>query len=623
MQLYTGSSRQFVEDATHDRLLGKLEEAFAHHFGHKVARGEARSWQNSLWRLGVVLKDADLLDNGVILEYRLGLTSRRLDVMVTGTGARYRPGATIVELKQWDEVRVSDARDNVLTFVGGRIREVLHPSSQVAGYQEFLEYNHTAFSAGAVGLASCGYLHNLDHSPGTGLFDPRYGDILESHPVFTRGQGGAMGAFLASRVGNGHGEYVMERVLEGEFRASRKLLEHVRSMIEGEKAFVLLDEQKAVFNRVLKEARSGARKKGKVVILARGGPGTGKSVIALNLVGTLSGAGLNTQYATGSKAFTENLRDLLGRKAGIQFKYFNSYMGAGKDVVDVLVCDEAHRLWETGNTRFTPRAKRSDRPLVEEVMEAAKVVVFFIDDLQVVRPNEVGNSELIRRAARDLGATVHEFDLEAQFRVAGSEGYINWVDNTLRTRRAGDDSWDAAGFDFRIADSVQELEAMVREKHAKGHKARLTAGFCWPWSDPDGEGKLIPDVRIGDWAMPWNAKSGVKLAPGIPRTSLWATDPNGMEQVGCIYTAQGFEFDYVGVIFGKDLRYDPDSGAWVGDKSHSHDRMGARSAKTERDFLDLVKNTYRVLLTRGMKGCYVYFQDEDTRDFFEDRVGAI
>lgn len=622
MQLYAETSQQFVEDATHDQIAEKLEKAFAYHFGHKVARSEARSWENSLWRMGVVLQDADLLDNGIILEYKLGLTSRRLDCMVIGTDISSRPSAAIVELKQWEDAQVSDAKDNVhvLTYVGGGTREVLHPSSQVAGYQEFLEYNHTSFSAGAVRLASCSYLHNMNHSPGNGLFDPRYDDILRTHPVFTRGQGGEMGNFLADRVGNGHGEDVMHRVLAGKYKASKKLLEHVRIMIEGEKAFVLLDEQKAIFNRVLKEAKSGARKKEKVVIIARGGPGTGKSVIALNLVATLSGAGLNTQYATGSRAFTENLRDLLGRKASIQLKYFNNYMGAGEDVVDVLVCDEAHRLWETGNTRFTPRAKRSDRPLVEEIVGAAKVAVFFIDDLQVVRPNEVGNSELVRRAAQDLGATVHEFDLEAQFRVAGSEGYINWVDNTLRTRLAGDDSWDAENFDFRIADSVQELEAMIREKHTAESKARLTAGFCWPWSNPDSEGNLIPDVKIGDWMMPWNAKSGVKLAPEIPRTSLWATDPNGIEQVGCIYTAQGFEFDYVGVIFGKDLRYDPDSGSWVGDKSKSHDRMGARSAKTERGFLDLVKNTYRVLLTRGMKGCYVYFQDEDTRDFFESRI---
>lgn len=506
MQLYNGTSQQFIEDATHDLLAEKLEASFAHHFGHKVARNEARSWQNSLWRVGIVMKDADLLDNGVILEYKLGLTSRRLDCMVTGTDVDQKSSAAIVELKQWDDVQISNAEDNVLTFLGGGIREVLHPSSQVAGYQEFLEYNHTAFSTGAVGLASCSYLHNLNHTAGQGLFDPRYDNILQSHPVFTRGQGGDMGDFLTRRVGKGDGEGVMQQVLTGEFQASKKLLEHVRNMIEGKREFVLLDEQKAIFNRVFKEAKSGARKKGRVVVLAKGGPGTGKSVIALNLVASLSGAGLDAQYATGSKAFTENLRDLLGRKAGIQLKYFNNYMNAGKDVVDVLMCDEAHRLWETGNTRFTRKTERSDRPLVEEVMEAAKVTVFFIDDLQGVRPNEVGNSELIRRTAQDLGATLHEFDLEAQFRVAGSEGYINWVDNTLGTRHAEEDSWDSEDFDFRIADSVQELEAMIRQKQAEGSKARLTAGFCWPWSNPDSEGYLIPDVKIGDWMMPWNAE---------------------------------------------------------------------------------------------------------------------
>ncbi len=196
------------------------------------------------------------------------------------------------------------------------------------------------------------------------------------------------------------------------------------------------------------------------------------------------------------------------------------------------------------------------------------------------------------------------------------------MDNTLGTRRAGDDSWDGEDFDFRIAESVEELEAVIREKHEAGHKARLTAGFCWPWSDPDADGDLIPDVKVGDWMRPWNAKPGKKLAAGIPRAPLWATDPNGIEQVGCLYTAQGFEFDYVGVIFGKDLLYDPEAKSWVGDKSQSFDKQGARRAKTDQGFVDLVKNTYRVLLTRGMKGCYVYFEDDASRDYFESSMAG-
>jgi uncharacterized protein len=290
--------------------------------------------------------------------------------------------------------------------------------------------------------------------------------------------------------------------------------------------------------------------------------------------------------------------------------------------VDVLVCDEAHRIRETGNTRFMPKAQRSDRPQIEHIIEAGRVSVFLIDDLQVVRPNEVGSTELIKQAARELGVALREFELDAQFRCGGSEGFINWVNNMLGIRETANIIWEGDdAFEFRIAESVGELEALIREKHEAGSKARLTAGFCWPWSDPDEDGNLVPDVVVGDWVRPWNAKpESARLARGIPKSHYWSTDPGGINQVGCIYTAQGFEFDHVGVIFGEDLRYEPSSGSWIGDKSKSYDRAVARGASTKSEFVALLKNTYRVLLTRGMRGCYVYFVDEATRNFVKSRV---
>lgn len=109
-------------------------------------------------------------------------------------------------------------------------------------------------------------------------------------------------------------------------------------------------------------------------------------------------------------------------------------------------------------------------------------------------------------------------------------------------------------FDFRVVGSIKELETLIRGKAGERATARLVAGFCWPWSDPDAAGELEPDVRVGDWSMPWNARAEAgRLAPGIPKSDFWASDPRGIEQVGCVYTAQGFEFDYVGVIFGPDL----------------------------------------------------------------------
>lgn len=390
-------------------------------------------------------------------------------------------------------------------------------------------------------------------------------------------------------------------------------------MVAGQTTFVLLDEQLVVFERVLAEAREATKKGKKTVVLVQGGPGTGKSVVALHLVGQLASEGFNAQHATGSKSFTGNVRSLVGRRASHQFKYFNNFGQSAPDSVDVLVLDEAHRIRKTSATRFTPKSKQTGLPQVEEIVRAANVSVFFIDDMQIVRPNEVGSADLIRTTASELDADLIEFELDAQFRCGGSEGFINWVDNTLQVRRTANVLWEGdEGFEFGIADTVEELEQWVRDKNTGGDTARLAAGFCWPWSDPQSDGTLVDDVRVGEWSMPWNAKSGAgRLAKGIPKAEVWATDPGGIDQVGCIYTAQGFEFDYVGVIFVLDLVWDTTSNNWTANKAASQDSVVKRS----RDqFLDLVKNTYRVLLTRGMKGCCVYFMDSGTRDFVRSRI---
>jgi uncharacterized protein len=287
----------------------------------------------------------------------------------------------------------------------------------------------------------------------------------------------------------------------------------------------------------------------------------------------------------------------------------------------VLICDEAHRIRRHSWDRFSKkRAEDPDRPQIDELLTVARVVVFFIDDLQAVRRNEIGNSDDIERLARERGAEVYEERLEAQFRCGGSAGFVQWVEHTLGIRRSPNPLWSGdPNFDFDVVDSVEELEAIVRSHAAHGRTARLVAGYCWRWSDPDTAGQLPADVQVGDWAMPWNAKPDKsRLAPGIPRSHLWASEPGGLEQVGCIYTAQGFEFDHVGVIWGRDLVHRGRRG-WVGQPEHSHDGGLKRGTSPER-FTELVKNTYRVLLSRGLRGCTVHFLDEPTRDFVLSRI---
>lgn len=622
MQLYAGTSCEFVHDATRNAIAKKLESAFLDAFHYKPSIQEIQSWQNSLFRLAVAIQEGGFLDHGVLLEYQLPLSSRRLDCMITGHNRDGRPYGVIVELKQWSDVEESNAEDCVTTWVAGSKKDILHPSRQVGQYEEYLRDMHSVFVSGQVGLRSCAYLHNLNYSPANEIYSPRHAQVLMHYPAFAGDQLDQLITFMDKHLGAGGGKQVLDEVLKSKYAPSKKLLEHTSNVVQNQKTYILLDSQQVVFSKVLAEVRERAKssKLKKTVILVHGGPGTGKSVIALHLLGHLAGEGINVMHLTGSKAFTENMRRLVGSRAAAQFGYFNVNKRGDlpPNQFDALVLDEAHRIRESSKDRFTRPEDWSGLPQIDELISIARVSVFFLDDRQIVRPGEVGNSDLIRSAAARAGAKLYEYELDAQFRCSGSDGFINWVDNTLDIRRTANVLWKRNDpYEFRIVDSLQELELCIREKSQEG-SARITAGFCWPWSSPNSDGTLVSDVQLGDWKMPWNAKPDAgRLAKGIPKSNFWAAESGGLDQVGCVYTAQGFEFDYVGIIFGLDLRYDWEKNEWFGDKKHSYDTVVKRS---KDQFIDLVKNTYRVLFTRGIKGCFVYFADEDTRKFFQSRL---
>ena len=621
MQLYMGTASGFLQDTERGTLASKLEERFFDEFRFHPPESEVRAWSNSLAAVGEVIDSRGFRTQGVLVEYQLPLTSRRLDCMFTGHDTSGTRSAVIIELKQWDRVEPSWIDDCVTTFVASGNRDVLHPSAQAGGYQRYLLDTNTAFVHEAIRLDACAFLHNLPATRSTELVSPRFSALVRENPVFSRDDADELAIYLGARVGDGDGDRILESVIRGRFRPSKRLLDHTASVIRNEPAYILLDEQEVAYKAVLTQVRARAESDEQTVFLIRGGPGTGKSVIALNLLASLSESGFATLHATGSRAFTENLRKVVGRRAAAQFKYFNSFMGAETSGIDVLIADEAHRIREFSWNWRTPKRRRTDTHQVTELIHAAKTSVFFIDDMQVVRPGEVGHSELIRSAADDLDVPVVEFGLEAQFRCSGSESFVSWVDNTLEIGRTQNVLWDVDDeFEFLIVDSPYELEAYVRAKAGKSFTARLTAGFCWPWSNPEPDGTLVNDVVVEDWAMPWNARpEAARLAPGIPKSSYWVSDPGGLEQVGCIYTAQGFEYDYAGVIFGRDLVYRHGDG-WIGRPEYSHDGVVTREVRSAQEFAALAKNAYRVLLTRGLKGCAVYFEDPQTRDFVFSRT---
>jgi uncharacterized protein len=622
MQLYSGSSQQFIVDTEKNQIAEKLRRSFFSHFRYYPSPNEVNSWKNSLSKIKDVVERCDFYDHGVILEYQLPLTSRRLDFLISGVGEDNCDHAAIVELKQWDKCDESSLDNEVLTWVGGSLRETLHPSKQVGQYKEYLEDCHTAFhTEPSINLHACSYLHNYIPSRHDPVFSSKFEEILKCYPTFTADDFDNICGFLKPKLSNGCGLEVLQKIQNSKYRPSKKLLDHVNEMIKQRSEYVLLDEQQVVYDKVLSSARNGFHDRQKVVLIVKGGPGTGKSVIAINLMADLSRQGYNAQYATGSKSFTETLRKIVGSRASAQFKYFLSYGQAEEDCIDVLIMDEAHRIRAKTALRYTPKEKRSGLTQIEELIKAAKVCVFFIDDLQVVKPDEIGSVSYITDYAERYKCKVYDYELEAQFRCQGSDAFVNWINNTLDVRKTANVIWDInESFEFKIFDSAFDLENAIKEKVDIGSTARVAAGFCWKWSDPNPDGTLVDDVIIGDFKRPWDAKHDAKkLAPGIPKASFWAYDPNGIKQVGCVYTAQGFEFDYIGVIFGRDLYYDPDEATWKGRRSFSAD-PNVKKAKTDEQFVSLVKNTYRVLLSRGIKGCYVHFIDSETKNFFKSRI---
>jgi uncharacterized protein len=620
VRLYSGMSPEFLQDTVRNQIADKLGVAFFNYYRYRPSHQEINSWRNSLRAMAQILDHGHLHDHGIMLEYQLPLSSKRLDCIVCGKDGEATDNAVIVELKQWDRCLPSETELLVSTWVAGRQREVLHPSVQVGQYQQYLADSHSAFHEDIpVKLSSCSYLHNYAKAPDDPLYAPRFAKTLESHPLFDADGALLLSSFLKRRLGRGQGRPVLDRVEQSKYRPSRKLMEHVAETIRAKSPWILLDEQLVIYQKILTAVRAGVFGRRKQVVLVRGGPGTGKSVLAINLLADLLRLKVNAHYATGSRAFTETLWDIVGSRAKPVFRYFNSYGRAEFNSVDVLICDESHRIRETSNSRFTKSEERSTEPQVSELIKAAKVSVFFIDDRQIVRPNEIGSTSHIKEHAVVLGAEVSEYELEIQFRCAGSDGFINWINNTLGIARTANVLWDGAeGFDFRIVSSPIALEQEIMKKAAAGFSARVAAGFCWRWSDPRPDGTLEDDVVIGDYRRPWDAKPGNwKLAAGIPSASLWATDPNGIKQIGCVYNIQGFELDYIGVIWGRDLVYDFNTQRWTGNKQESADQVVRRSKDA---FVDLVKNTYRVLLSRGMKGCYVHFMDKDTERFIRTRM---
>lgn len=658
--LYQASQSQFIRDVERNYVSQKMRHA-AEQAGIHSAENEIASWENNAPHVSRLLTQCGAKDSYVTFEFLVPFSRKRIDCMIYGTGDDNSENVIHIELKQWSNKTVGLAESdgnfttdestsrqqddvifNVEAFTGHANRIVAHPSQQVKGYQGYLSNFIEVFSNHEVELTGLAYCYNYtknDASKPSCLFDEKYATLLEQFPTYAKDQFDDLTGKLTRLLRKGAGISIFNKVMQSPIRPSKKLLNEVSTMIESGdiSAFSLIEDQIVARNIIInkiREMRANSFRNKKNVIIVNGGPGTGKTVIALHILAELAklsnnGNGLNVHYATKSKPLLEGVRAQLSTTSRMLFSNVTSFVPSSSDEnsVDVLLVDEAHRIQKNANNQYTKAENRTDLSQIDTIIRAAKITVFFIDDRQAIRGVEIGSASMIREAAERWNASVEECELKSQFRCNGSDNYLNWLEQVLYNKQVTS-HFDTEDFDLRIMDSPQKMyESLVEQNNVPGQTARLMAGFCWPWSTNVVNGDLVKDVKIGTFAMPWETNDKVdrrSLRVSYPRWYEWAYKPEGIKQVGCIYTSQGYEFDYAGVIIGPDLKYDPVEDKIITDKSACKDPVLKRTQKeATMTFDDYVRNIYRVLMSRGMKGCYLYVCDKELRKHLKELINEM
>jgi len=615
MIVYQAEKTQFLLDYDERDIEDVIYAKYQAATHRKVAKAEIRSWRESLGYIARLLRDPEIApDIGVAVEFILPQSSKRIDVILAGHADDGSRRLVVVELKQWSSVGATD-RDAIVLLRGGMRPDQarIHPSYQAWSYTAFLEGFNEAIYDGGLQLKPCAYLHNY---AADGIIDsPQYQPYIERAPLFLKGDEDRkkLREFIKQHIRHGRGRQVLFDLERGRMRPSKALADVVGKLLKGNSEFALIDDQKEVFEAAKAACRQASASGRPRVLIIEGGPGTGKSVIAVNLLAALR-EGLTVKYISKNAAPRAVYSDKLIQTRD-NAHLVNLFGGSGsftetvQDAFDVLVVDEAHRLTEKSGFYGNLGTHQ-----VKELIEAAKCSIFFIDEDQRVTLKDVGSKEIIRKFAAGRNAEVEEYSLTSQFRCAGSDGYLAWVDHTLQIRTTANPRLADIPLDFQVFDDPSDLHKAIETKNAN-NRARVVAGYCWPWNSKKNP-KLM-DVVIGDYERQWNLDQD---------GSLWIVAPNSVAQVGCIHTCQGLEVDYVGVIIGPDLTIMGDTLVAVPRARDRHDKTmkgfvkmtKEQPAEAARLAESIIKNTYRTLMTRGMKGCYVYATDAKLRAYLRE-----
>ena len=613
MIVYNATKAQFNDDVN----LNRISDIILKNLREKNLSGgqsaEYHSWQNSLHFMRAAIDDPEIPgDVEVAVEYQIPRTSKRVDFMIAGADKSDRSNVVVVELKQWEKAEKVDdiMQHSVRAFTGGANRIVNHPSYQAYAYATFIKNSSEKVQDEFIGIQPCAYLHNCDPVDRVPLDDIIYKPWYEEAPLFDKSQTLTLRNFIKKFISKKSADGdLLYKIDNGRIRPSKALQDCLVSLMKGNEEFILLDDQAVVFDMCKKTMNQCLKDRKKRTIIIQGGPGTGKSVLAVNLLKEFIALGYNASYCTKNSAPREAYQKLLAKsdlKAQLNIKQlFRSPFGlstATADFYDCLIVDETHRLvakmygdWNGENQ-------------VKECINASLFTLFMIDEDQQITTKDIGSVAEIKKWAAELHSRVIMNDdtvLRSQFRCNGSDQYIQFINNVLQIDEPVDVDWSELNFDLRVFDDPNDMRDLLRDLNHINNKARMVAGYCYDWDVKNGRGDY--DIYL---------ENGFKAQWNLASDKIWAINPKSFEQVGCIHTAQGLEFDYVGVLIGRDLRFDPETGQIITDKSCISRDDNSSGIRTAPEVVAdrLIKNTYKTLLTRGQKGCFIYSEDPVLRE---------
>lgn len=619
MIVYKSSKQGFVSDVFNGVIADEIDDAFFLYLGRHTSPNEKASWKNSMMHMFKVVDTPEIPDDAEIaIEYQIPLTSKRIDFIIAGVDDNNKGNIIIIELKQWETAKLSPKSGIISTRFQYGEHEVAHPSYQAWSYAETLHNFNETIRDYQIVISPCAFLHNYEEDDVIGHYN--YAEYIQKAPLFLKRDASQLRDFIKSRIKYGTEDGIIWMIDNGKLKPSKQLADALSSMLKGNKEFILLDDQKVVYETAISMARTAQKENSrKQVLIVEGGPGTGKSVVAINLLVNLTNLGIATQYVSKNSAprsvYTAKLTgDFKRTYINNLFTGSGAFVDAPENIFGALIVDEAHRLNEKSGLLYNLGENQ-----ILEIIRASHFSVFFVDDRQRIHIKDIGSKQYIKQIAEKEGANVYITQLSSQFRCNGSDGYLSWLDNALQIKETANINLTTDEYDFRIFSSPNELFNAIVDKNRINNKSRVVAGYCWDWVSKKDLTKYDIVFPKYNFKKQWNLNSA---------NTPWLIGQDSVNQIGCIHTCQGLELDYVGVIIGNDLRFTDKVITDVTKRSRKDQsvkgfkqRLRTSYEQALQDADEIIKNTYRTLMTRGMKGCYVYFCDKRLENHFKSLIG--